>query len=217
MSTAITSDTKLQTKRRVSKRTTLILAEFEREMGGRDALVEILAHVPEATFAAVQEGAIIASLVMDPANDRKHLGRLCADAGIPPVSLLRMLREGHLGRAQALAMRKVAQSLPTVVEDVMYRALPIIVKCHTCRGKGWTDAETVCWSCEGTGKAEEVPDLDRQKLALELGGMLKKVPATQVQVNQQANMGISFGSMREFQAANDRLVYDAEPTEPKDG
>jgi hypothetical protein len=192
--------------RRVSKRTTALLTEFERDMGGRAALVEILAHVAETT----QEGTVIASLVCDPANDRKNLGTLCVTAGIPPHALLRMIRDGHLGKAQAAAMRKVAQSLPTVVEDVMYRALPILEKCSTCHGRPPIDPLVPCWRCEGSGKVENEPTLDRQKLALELGGLINKPRGPQVQINNQQAVAMNMGALREFQTKNDKLVYGEE-------
>jgi hypothetical protein len=55
---------------------------------------------------------------------------------------------------------------------------------------------------------EKEPSLQRQKLALELGGMTQKSPGIVVQQNQFTAMQVQ--GLRDFQVKSDRALYDAD-------
>ena len=71
-----------------------------------------------------------------------------------------------------------------VVADVMHRSKPHEVTCTDCAGVGQVTPEPTrkhpnpspapCESCRGAGRRLCQPDLDRQKVALELGQLLTK-------------------------------------------
>jgi RecJ-like exonuclease len=86
--------------------------------------------------------------------------------------------------AHVRSTRIIADQLPIVTADVMRLAQTHEIYCPTCRGDGTveeldadghsTGNSVVCDACRGTGKILEASDIDRQKLALEIGELLKK-------------------------------------------
>jgi len=180
------------------------LADFEREVGGRAVLVELLAHGPHD-----EEVDYLWSLLADPTAQERSLAKLCLDGGIKPQRMIQLIREGEMAKAHTRSLRKVARMLPDVTEDAMRRALPRKVKCPECFGKN-----AACGACDGTGRVEKEPSLQRQKLALELGGLTQKSPGIVVQQNQFTAMQAQ--GLRDFQVKSDRALYDtvdAEVTE----
>lgn len=199
----------------------LILAsfkQFEDDLGGRTALVTTLAQA-DAPTPELQK---ILGLIADPRFDSKSLGWLCTQAGLSIGDLLRAFRDAGLAKAQAVAQRHVEQHLPRVVEDVMRRAAPYEVCCAVCQGLGTLPMSpgtpagtqpTPCPRCKGEGKEIEYPDLDRQKLALQLGKLVKE-PGPGVQVNQQFNQqnnqgsgSFGGGSLEQLQQAVSAILY----------
>jgi len=176
------------------------LATFEQEVGGRAVLVEILAHGPHD-----EDVDYLWSLLADPEGQDRTLAKLCIDGGVKPQRLIQLIREGEMAKAHMRSLRKVARLLPDVAEDTMRRALPRKMKCPQCFGK-----DLQCGACDGTGKVEKEPSLQRQKLALEVGGLLKKSPGVVVQQNQFQAMQVQ--GLREFQVKSDRALYAAEET-----
>jgi len=174
------------------------LTDFEREIGGRAVLVELLAHGHHD-----EEVDYLWSLLADPLSQDRSLAKLCLDGGIKPQRMIQLIREGEMAKAHTRSLRKVARMLPDVTEDAMRRALPRRVKCPQCCGK-----DPVCGACDGTGRVEKEPSLQRQKLALELGGMTQKSPGIVVQQNQFTAMQVQ--GLRDFQVKSDRALYDAD-------
>jgi len=191
------------------------IACFERALGGRQALTDAL---------LVADGADdieqIVSLLSDPAYDAYALPALCAKAGTTVGTLFRAYDAAVLIRVHLEAKaRIISQKLLPVVEDVMTRAAPHSVVCETCAGVGTcTDASkpdavpSGCRSCHGTGTRLVYPDLDRQKLALELGALLKKSGVSiSTNLAVQVPSPTAPHSLEQMQQAMAELLFPAHP------
>src|SRR5678815_5384007 len=173
--------------------------EFEKAVGGRGKILEILSHSQGSGPDLDQ----LLGMIADPRNDEKNLATICMIAGVGFPKLLVLFRDAGVARAQLAAMRRVWDTLPEVAGDVMARSVTHLIKCGACGGSGKLtevhftkpkkgevpdppqQLEIMCDGCQGTGAREAQPDLERQKLALEIGGMIKRGPgAVNVQVNQ---------------------------------
>jgi len=193
------------------------LRAFEVGVGGRAKLVETLQY---ATLT--DEQSLIVGMIADPQNDRKALGTICRSAKINFGQLLQLFKDAGFIRAQLAAFEQVWNGLPRVAGDVMMRAVPHSVECQACLGtkvvtikvKGADgkkiDQEVPCRFCKGTGQITVIPDLEHQKVALEIGGLLKKGGAIQVgvQVNNQGAL-VGPDDMKDFRGASDKLLYPA--------
>lgn len=177
------------------------LTTFEQELGGRAVLVEILAHGQHDA-----EVDYLWSLLADPDGQARTLAELCIDGGIKPQRMIQLIREGEMAKAHVKALRKVARALPDVAADAMMRALPRKMRCPECFGK-----KADCGACDGSGRVEKEPSLQRQKLAFELGGLLQKAPLVQVQQNQFQAMQAQ--GLRDFQVRSDKALYEEAPVD----
>ena len=161
------------------------LTQLEAAVGGRQALVEVVLHAPTGHGL---DGVI--ALLANPQNDARALSLLCREAGISVGELLEAYKQGRLARAQVRAIDLVAEHLPAVMEDLLLRAQPHTVDCGACRGKGEVTQEDgpalPCDACAATGKRLVLPDLDRQKVALDLAQMTPKGKGALVVVNQSS-------------------------------
>jgi hypothetical protein len=201
---------------------------FERALGGRQAITAALSIDASPTIRVLLE------MLLDTHFDGYSLGRLAAHAKISLTDLLRAYRNNRLAKAQILAIDRIAERLPSVVEDVMTRALPHEGLCSLCEGTGQVTPEpskrhpipspVPCGLCAGKGRRMILPDLERQKLALELGE-LTRVPKNGPTVLQQFNFGgqgqtpatgasTTPGSLEQMQQAVARVLYD--PRRPID-
>jgi hypothetical protein len=195
---------------------------FEKALGGRRAFIEALAIDGSPAIR------VLLSLLLDSHYDRYSLGQLAVHAKIGLTDLLRAYRNNRLARAQILAVDRIAARLPAVVEDVMRRAMPHEGQCSICRGTGKVLPEPTkrrpdptpvkCGVCNGKGTRMILPDLERQKLALEIGELLR-VPKNGPTVLQQFNFpgggsgpvpGSSLvpGALEQMQQAVARVLYD---------
>ena len=201
---------------------------FEAAAGGRDSLVAHLCHLP-----LTPEQDLIVGMIADPRNRLHSLGRICQLADITFGGLLELFRKAGFAKAQVEAMQKVWAKTPAVADDVMSRALPRVVPCRACRGRGgrkvrakgedgrtlqplaWVDED--CIACGGSGSITHEPEHDRQRTALELAGLLNTPGSPNVQVNvQQNNAHFSSDHYQRFLAASDALLYPAAPPAPPD-
>jgi hypothetical protein len=194
------------------------LTSLEGAAGGREGLLDSLLHAPETA-----EQQYVVGLLADPRNSALGLPAICEMGRISVGQLIQLLKEGKQARALVAAMDRIAAKLPEVAEDVMTRAVPHLAQCDECRGEGTvlvqeegedgkeTETEKRCPTCQGHGQVPVTPTLERQKVALEIGGLLKRGGVT-VNVNQQQATQFVFTSdaRRDFRTATDRLLYSTQ-------
>lgn len=195
----------------------------EEALGGRQKLLEALAFAESTPLVSRLLG-----LLGDPEHDVLSLAQICARGNLTPGDLLAAYRQAKLGIAQALATQAIADKLPEVTADVMLRATPHEVECPTCRGVGTIQPKPTkkdphpepesCPTCQGQQYIGVLPDLDRQKVALDLGQLIPKSPGVSVQMQQtQQTLNASTGNLAELQQAVGDLMYgsarnpDSEP------
>lgn len=191
--------------------------DYEKALGGRKALISTL------SLDGTPEIQSLVRMLLDPQYDGKSFGYLARQTGISLSDLLRSFRNGTLAKAQVLAAQKIATRLVDVVEDVMKRAMPHEEPCSTCDGLGEVVPKPTkkrpnpepesCRVCNGKAVIRHLPDLDRQRLALELAEMIK-VPRNHPTVLQQFNMGSAgaaretgAGSLEQLQQAVSSMLY----------
>ena len=162
-------------------------------VGGRDAIAEIL-----SVASSDPEIDKVLTLLLDPSYARYSVAHLCHLAGITAAELYQALGKASIARAKITALvTEVAPKLTGVVKDIMDRAQPYEIPCTHCGGlTEYTPEPTKevpnpapqpCRVCNATGKLLALPDLDRQKVALELGQLTQKGGGFAIQVNQQNN------------------------------
>lgn len=178
---------------------------FCREVGGRAVLTEVLAIADSAP-----EVERIVSLLLDPKFERYTLRRLCKLAGLTVADLFRAYKKALVVRAHLQATRTIVAKLPAVVEDVMARAIPTAVVCPACGND--PKKRKSCTVCQQTGATLSEPDLDRQKLALELGHLTEKRGGLFIQQNQQVVSAHSLsapggGALEQLQQAVGELLF----------
>lgn len=166
---------------------------FVKVLGGRDALLDALAVGSDAP-----EVDRVVSLLLDPRYDALPLRKLCAMANLTIVDLFAAYKSAMISRAHLRAYHEIADKLVPVVKDVMERAAPYTIPCAECQGRGTVTDEktpdappTPCAPCNGQGKLLVHPDLDRQKLALEIAQLITK--SAGIVLNQQTNTLIAAG------------------------
>jgi len=192
---------------------------FEKALGGRKELISSL------SIDATPEIRDLVEMLLDPRYDGRSLGWLASSVNISFTDLLRAYRNGTLAKAQIMATQRIAVALPAIVEDVMRRAAPFEENCHGCDATGKMKvrptkkvptpdpAEIDCTICRGKGKMLRVPDLDRQRLALELGELIK-TPRGGPTLLQQFNLNPGTaagnsdpGSLERMQQAVGDILY----------
>lgn len=197
---------------------------FVKALGGRQALVDVLSLSDERT-----ELQVFVTHLLDPRFDRYSVARLCRLAGLSVADFLRAFKKSQLVRAHIAATPVIVEKLVGVVVDVMTRAQPYAIPCPACGGIGQVTPEPSkdqpnprpqpCEPCRGGGQLLALPDLDRQKLALELGGLLGKGsghPLVALQQNFEGGAGQPTpGGFTEMQQALSQLLF-APPPRPID-
>jgi hypothetical protein len=193
------------------------LGEIESAAGGRAALVEALSALPPN-----DKLTYVLGLLADPRHDARSLGSLCKAGGVGVGELIEAFKRGVHAKALIRAAVSIATHTPAVVEDVMVRAQPHLVDCHTCHGSllmlhpdDATAHKIPCTRCVDlngipTGKIVQQPDLDRQKLALDLANLLpKKGPSVVVDQRKSAlfMQDASPGGLTKLTEAMDRILY----------
>ena len=192
---------------------------FEKALGGRSELVSQL------SIDATPEIRDLVEMLLDPRYDGRSLGWLAASVNIGLTDLLRAYRNAMLAKAQIAAAQAIARRLPDIVADVMKRAAPYTEPCHGCDGTKkmkvrptkkvpTPDPEEIdCTICRGKGEITRVPELDRQRLALELGELIK-TPRGGPTLLQQFNLNPGTtagnsdpGSLERMQQAVGDILY----------
>ena len=194
--------------------TTAVLA-FEAALGGRAALIDALAVAQDAP-----DVARVVDLLLDPRYDRCSLRRLCTMAGLTIADFFLAYKKATLVRAHIEAAPIIARKLVGIVDDLMTRAQPHYVPCSTCRGTGTVVPEPTrdqpnprpepCRACTN-GQVLLFPDLDRQKLALEVAELIKpRASLTFNQANVLAPGGrgpTAPGALEQLQQAASAILF----------
>lgn len=203
------------------------LRQLERAVGGREVVAEALAHAPPS-----EPVDTLRTLLGDPKSRALEIRELCAQAKLTVPEFWALFKQGVLSKAQVRAMAAVSHGLPDVAADLMKRAVGHTIDCPKCFGTGLSDgdaAKTIrdtvigtggvpvereaprCPQCDGTGRKEVVPEVKRQELALEMGGLLKRHEGVSVHVTQQQQQGLLVAQVpslfAKFQMATDKILY----------
>lgn len=194
------------------------LATIEADLGGRTALVGLLILAP-----LTPDLQYVVGLLGDPAQGTVSLAEVCARGNILPGDLLKHLATAAMQRGKLLAAQKIGEGIAAVAADVMRRAAPYEAPCNGgCQGTGTitpdptpaapNPAPEPCETCHGTGRLVYSPDLERQKLAVEMAQLLPKSSGIQIaQINQGAAAGgpgsAGAGPMERLQQLTDRILY----------
>lgn len=191
------------------------LERLEQDLGGRQAVVSLLTLAP-----LTPDLRYILGQLGDPQHATMTLAEICTGASILPGELLKQLAQAALLRGKVLASQQIGNGIAAVAADVMRRAAPYTAPCHTCIGTGSITPEPTpttpnprpepCEVCKGTGQLVYQPDLDRQKLAIDMAQLLPKGGGIQIaQINAPAagGGGSSLGTLEALQRLTDRILY----------
>lgn len=190
------------------------LTAIEADLGGRRELVGMLVLAP-----LTPDLRYVLGLLGDPQNQGRTLAQICAQGNVLPGDLLKQLAGAALLRGKVLASQKIGQGIARVAEDIMTRAAPYEDACHACAGTGSVTLDPTpavpnpspgpCEVCRGCGKLTYRPDLERQKLAVEMAQLLPKSGGIQIaQINAPGQEGATGGgSLEAIQQLTDRLLY----------
>jgi hypothetical protein len=180
------------------------IESFTTAVGGRTKLLQTLAVADSGHDKVV-------NCLLDPAFATWSLRRLCAYAGITVADLFASYKKALFVQAHVDAAHRITSQLPPIVDDVMRRALPLPTTCPRCSGMPTTPGTSPCPLCRGEGTVLTEPDLDRQKLALELGRLTERKAGVMVQQNQIATSGhalsLGAGSLEQLQQAVGDLLF----------
>lgn len=202
------------------------LATIEATLGGRAQIVGMLVLAP-----LTPDLRYLLGLLGDPLHARTPLADLCANGNVLPGVLLRHLADAALLRGKVEAAQKIGAGIAAVTADIMQRAAPYEDACHTCQGIGTVTidptpqvpnpAPETCDVCRGTGKLIYRPELERQKLAVDLAQLLPKGSGVQIAVQQNNGQGAGgsgvSATLERLQALTDRVLYGADPDADVEG
>jgi hypothetical protein len=181
---------------------------FTSGVGGRAKLRQVL-----SIAGAEAPTEKVVNCLLDPAYDTWSLRRICEHTGITVVDLFAHYKKGLYAAAHIRAAHLITEKLVPVVVDVMQRAVPHVIICPRCHATPTTPGTSACPECNGTGKVESVPDLQRQKLALELGRLIERkagVVMQQTAIGAVATTALTSGhagSLEQLQQAVGELLF----------
>lgn len=186
-----------------SKTTKTALDRLEEAVGGREVLIDTIGL---ANLDKKQEHFL--RLMCDPARAKDSLVTIARDSGLLPTNVLELYRNAAFAKAHALAMGQLSEALPAIVKDIADKAVDAKVQCPRCFGEGFEAPEITCSQCLGKGEIFRGSDLDRQKIALEATGVLKKGGGVNVQVQQNVAVGQPNNFFSKYVKASDDAAYD---------
>ena len=185
----------------------------ERELGDR-ALQHFIDGLggEESLISALETGTQnprvdeVLGIMSDPRYAGRSFRWICAQVGITPAEVFAAFRSAKIAGAQIQSIVHVAEGMAPVVKDVMRRAAPYEEACSACGGATTITPEPTpkhpnpspepCSTCRATGRLVYAPELERQKLALDLAGLVTKsggININQNQLNMPAGSGSSVG------------------------
>lgn len=184
---------------------------LEQSMGGRAGVVDALLL---ADLSPKQQHFL--ALLMDPRRERDSMATICADAAVSPRELLDLFRSASFAKAHAIALNYVAEKSLDVAKDVVGKSIDQHIECPECRGVK-VEGST-CPKCKGKGTIFRESDVDRQKMALEVAGLLKKGGGVNIAV-QQNNSSVSSSPsiFSKVVKQSDEIAYDVKREDIIDG
>ncbi len=197
------------------------LADIERQVGGRQAIVQALVTAPPS-----KDVKYVLGLLCDPDVKRRgmSLTEICVEAKITPGHLLDLLERGTKLRARIIAGQIIARGTPAVAEDVMQKAAPYEDACPDCQGTGsYTPDPTAekpnpthepCKKCLGAGKLRYDADPKCRELALDMAGLTSKGGGINIGIQTNVQTGGGGGAGMAYEALTelmDRMVYGRKP------
>jgi hypothetical protein len=179
---------------------------FATAVGGRKKLLQTLA-IADSDGAADK----VVNCLLDPDYADWSLRRICTYAGITVADLFASYKRALFVQAHVEAAHAITTALPPIVVDVMRRALPLPTPCPRCYGAPTTPGTSHCPVCKGEGTILTEPNLDRQKLALELGRLTQQKGGMVVQQTQisapATSVSLGSGSLEQLQQAVGELLF----------
>jgi hypothetical protein len=154
---------------------------FTRAVGGRQKLMATLA-------VADTDGHVdkVINCLLDPAYQAWPLRKICIYAGITVADLFASYKRALFVQAHIDAAHRIITQLPPVVDDVMRRAAPQPIPCR-CQAAPPPPPDSPpakpCLDCRGTGTVMTEPNVERQKLALQLAHLIEPRAGVIVQQN----------------------------------
>ena len=178
---------------------------FATALGGRDQLAAVL-----AVASANPDVDKVINALADSRMRSMSLRRLCHLSGITVADLFAAYKKALFTQAHLRSTAIIAEKLPPIVEDVMARAIPYDQLCPSCHATPPAPEAPPCALCRGTGLVKSEPDLDRQKLALELGQLTEKKAGIIMQQNTVAAAALTshgVGALESLQQAVGELLF----------
>lgn len=190
------------------------ICKFEKEIGGRQALIEVLSTGD--SDPSVQK---VLYALADPQWDSTSLARVCQQEGITPGELFGAFETAAKRQGQILGALTAAKAAPAIVSEIVRVATPHEEPCETCNGVGQVTPEPTkkqpnpsprpCDTCNGLGLLKKPASLDHQEKALEIAGLLKPVGGVQV-LQQQNTLHVgqaASGSLEQLQQAVGAILF----------
>jgi hypothetical protein len=156
------------------------------------ALQQVFDTVPrEEIIGALLDSGLpkavnLAERLSDGAFDRTGLAKHCAAVDLLPRDVWNIL----IDTRKLSAKLAISEKLVEIANSVAEAAVTRVVTCGRCKGEGYLpgkkkdDPPTECTNCWGSRQIVIEGDLDRQKMALEMGELLnQKVPLIAQQFN----------------------------------
>lgn len=197
------------------------LTDLETALGGRASLVGMLTLAP-----LTPDLHYILGLLGDPDKQALSLAEACAAANVLPGELLKHLAAAALLKGKVQAQQVVGEGIRAVAVDVMRRAAPYEETCYACGGTGSITPDPTpqvpnpgpgpCDTCKASGRLRYTPELDRQKLAIEMAQLLPKSGGLQIAVQQVNAAGGGMNTLEKLQALTDRALYGEDLLQQED-
>jgi hypothetical protein len=182
------------------------LEQFEKQVGGRLSMID---SIGLAQLDKKQQHFL--DLMVDPKRAKHPIDKIAREAGLNPLQVIDLFRQAAFARANAIAMGRMAEALPAVIDDITDKSVDSKVECPSCFGKKQL-AGADCPQCYGKGEVLRPSDWDRQKTILEATGVTKK-GNTGVNVSVNTNVGIMTPGnfFSNYVKASDKAANDIDP------
>ncbi len=165
-----------------------------------------------------ERAVALAERLSDSAYSRTNLASHCFSLKLLPKDVWNILIDSRKLEAKL----KLTGGLTQVIDAVLDAAIPQVIDCLRCTGRGWNppkkkgDERSECQMCGGNGKILKPADKESQKMALEMSEMLgQKVPLVdQRQVHlhgPQGSGGVPIPDMTDWTRNTDR-TFDERDT-----